>query len=286
MRSLLEYAQWYVELGLAVLPLTWPVQSENGLACSCRKSDCGSPAKHPFARLVANGLKDATKDLAVVERWFGNRDLNIGIVTGAVSGIIVLDIDPRHGGDETLANLERQHGPLPRTWRFLTGGGGEHIVLKHPGGRMPNSAGKLGSGIDVRGDGGYIVAPPSQHISGRAYAISVDHHPDEAELAQAPEWLIAGLKSRNARKKPAPKLPEEWRGMVGGTVAEGTRNRTIASLAGHLLRNRINPWVTLDLLQAWNRTRCDPPLADAEVVATVRSIARREIERREGRDAR
>lgn len=286
MRSLLEYAQWYVGLGLAVLPLHWPVQGADGVACSCHRPDCGSPAKHPLARLAPNGLKDATKDLAVVEGWFRNRDLNIGIATGAVSGIIVLDIDPRHGGDETLAILERQHEPLPQTWRFLTGGGGEHIVFKHPGGRMPNSAGKIGSGIDVRGDGGYIVAPPSRHISGRSYAISVDHNPDEAERAQAPEWLIASSKSRSAGKKPAPKLPKEWRGTVGGRVAEGERNRTIASLAGHLLRNRIDPWVTLDLLQAWNRTRCNPPLADAEVVTTVRSIARREIERREGRDAR
>ena len=71
--------------------------------------------------------------------------------------------------------------------------------------------------------------------------------------------------------------------MTGGTVAEGERNRTIASLAGHLLRNRIDPWVTIHLLRAWNQTRCEPPLADVEVVRTVRSIARREIERREGR---
>ena len=71
--------------------------------------------------------------------------------------------------------------------------------------------------------------------------------------------------------------------MVGSVVGEGERNRTLASLSGHLLRNRIDPWVALNLLQAWNRAQCSPPLADAEVVATVRSIARREIDRREGR---
>lgn len=285
MRSLLEYARWYVRLGVAVLPLHWPVQGENGLACSCGRSDCGSPAKHPFAKLVANGLKDATKDLAVVERWF-RRDLNIGIATGAASGIIVLDIDPRHGGDETLAKLERQHGPLPPTWRFLTGGGGEHIVLKHPGRRMPNSAGKIGPGLDVRGDHGYIVAPPSFHISGRPYAISVDHHPEETALAAIPTWLLQRLCGEVDEGPPAAKPVQDWRRLVRGVIPEGRRNESLARLAGHLFRNRIDPWVALDLLQAWNQSRCRPPLADAEVLMTLRSIARREINYRRGHRAR
>jgi hypothetical protein len=148
MRSPSQYAERYVRLGMAVLPLHRPVQHEARLACSSGRVDCASPAKHPFAKLVANGLRDASKDPAVVGRWFQNSELNIGIGTGAVSGIIALDIDPRHGGVETLIVLERQHGPLPNTWRFLTGGGGEHILFRHPGGRVPNSAGKIGAGVD------------------------------------------------------------------------------------------------------------------------------------------
>jgi hypothetical protein len=282
----LEYASWYVQRGMAVLPLHWPVRAGATRACSCGRPGCPSPAKHPFGRLVQNGLQDASKEPAVIERWFGQARLNVGIATGAVSGIIVLDIDPRHDGHETLAALEREHGGLPATWRFLSGGGGEHIVFRHPGGPLPNSAGKIGAGIDVRGDGGYIVAPPSEHISGRPYAISVDHHPDEVDLADLPTWLLQLLRPRAVPAKPAAKSAESWRALVGEVALEGQRNRTLASLTGHLLRNRIDPWVALDLLRAWNRTHCSPPLGDVEVTATVRSIARREIARRESRHGR
>ncbi len=282
----LEFARWYAQSGMAVLPLHWPVRHERGYRCSCSRRDCASPAKHPFGRLVRRGPQDASKDPARIASWFEHGQLNLGIATGAASGMIVLDIDPRHDGDQTLADLEREHGPLPATWRFLTGGGGEHILFRHPGRPLPNSTGEIGPGIDVRGDGGYIVAPPSEHISGRAYAISVDHHPDEVELTDPPTWLLQRLRPPPETGKPAAKPAKDWRGVVRGEVVEGDRNRTLASLSGHLLRNRIDPWVALNLVQAWNRTQCRPPLADAEVVATMRSIARREIARREGRHAR
>lgn len=165
--GLLDHARLYLGLGFAVLPLHFPFAREGRLECSCGREDCRQPAKHPFGRLVRNGLKDASKDPATVEGWFTKTRFNIAIATGAPSGVIVLDIDPRHGGDETLANLEREHGNLPATWRFLTGGGGEHVLFRQPGRSVANSAGALGPGIDVRGDGGYIVAPPSLHICGR-----------------------------------------------------------------------------------------------------------------------
>lgn len=285
MTTQLDHALAYTRLGMAVLPLHWPVRSGGRLGCSCDRPDCSSPAKHPYGSLVAKGLRDATKDLDVIDEWFGRGRLNIGIVTGAISGIIALDVDPRHDGDETLTGLERDHGPLPGTWRFLTGGGGEHILFRHPGKTIPNSAGRIGPGIDVRGDGGYIVAPPSQHISGRPYAISVDHHPDEIGLADPPAWLLQRLRPQPKNPKSPAKSAQEWRSVVADQVAEGERNRTLASLAGHLLRNRIDPWVAAGLLRAWNHTRCSPPLADVEVMSTVRSIARREADRREGRHA-
>jgi putative DNA primase/helicase len=286
MTALLEHARLYLRLGFAVLPLHFPVGRNGTLACSCGREDCRQPAKHPFGRLVRNGLKDASKDAPTVECWFANLRLNVGIATGAPSRIIVLDIDPRHCGDEMLAALEREHGALPATWRFLTGGGGEHIVLRHPGARIPNSAGRLGPGIDVRGDGGYIVAPPSGHICGRHYAICVDHHPDDVTLADAPDWLFRLIGGDGAQVTPTAARPAaHWRELVGTEVAEGRRNATVASLAGHLLRSRIDPWVTLDLLLAWNRIHCRPPLDDAEVATTVRNIAHREVERREGRRA-
>jgi putative DNA primase/helicase len=289
--TVFDLARLYVRAGLWVLPLHHPVRRGERMACSCGKADCPSPAKHPVARLVPHGLKSATTEPETVEGWFRDAPWNIAVATGIASGIVVLDIDPRHGGDESLAALERQHGPLPPTWRFLTGGGGEHILFRHPGGRVANSAGKVGPGIDVRGDGGYIVAPPSTHICSRAYAISVDHHPETTRLAVLPDWLKALLAPQaaavpgTATRKPAAVPPEEWRRRIAATVAEGERNAAIARLAGHLLRNRIDPWATLDLLAAWNLAHCRPPLAEAEIAATVRSIASRECDRRTGRHA-
>jgi putative DNA primase/helicase len=283
--DLLQSARFYLSLGFSTLPLHFPVRRGERLMCSCGKVDCRQPAKHPVGKLVSRGLLDASKDQKTIERWFSNTTYNIGIATGAVSGIVALDIDPRHDGHETLAALEDRHGTLPLTWRFLTGGGGEHILFRHPGGKIANSAGALGTGIDVRGDGGYIVAPPSAHICGRSYAISVDHHPEEVRLADLPEWLIerlAGRKQRDATSKPARR---DWRRHVTDIYAEGQRNDAVARLTGHLLRARVDPRVCLMLIIAWNHLHCLPPLDDDEVVVTVRSIAAREIARREHRHA-
>lgn len=115
------------------------------------------------------GLHDATTDPTMIREWWRRWPrANIGIRTGAVSGIIVLDIDARHGGFDTLACLEILHDRLPVTLTVRTPSGGEHRYFAHPGDVLPNSAGKLGPGLDVRGDGGYVVAPPSI-IHGRRY---------------------------------------------------------------------------------------------------------------------
>jgi len=276
------YALLYAALGLAVLPLHRPIDRGGPLRCSCGRGGCSSPAKHPVGWLTPRGLLDASRDPGVLAAWFERDAWNIGIATGAASDIVVLDIDPRHGGDGSLAALEADHGALPPTWRFLTGGGGEHILFRHPGGTVKNSAGKIGPGIDVRGDGGYIVAPPSVHIGSRPYAISVDHHPDDVPLTALPDWLLARIAEPSA---PAAirstlkigRVPTDWRSHLGNPVGEGERNIAMARLAGLLLGRRIDPHVCLDLMLAFNAARCRPPLPDREVVSTVASIARREL---------
>jgi putative DNA primase/helicase len=278
--SVHAHALRYAGLGLAVLPLHRPVDYGGRLRCSCGKADCSSPAKHPVGRLAPRGLLDASRDPNVLAAWLEREGWNIGIATGAASGIVVLDIDPRHGGEEALAALEAEHGPLPATWRFLTGGGGEHIVFRHPGGLVKNSAGRIGPGIDVRGDGGYIVAPPSLHIGGRPYAISVDHHPDEVALAPLPPWLL-NVVDEPTLAKTGPlnigRVQTDWRARLAEPVGEGERNIALARLAGLLLGRRIDPHTCLDLVLAFNSARCRPPLPDLEVVSTVASIARREF---------
>jgi hypothetical protein len=227
-------------------------------------------------------LQERAAEPAEIATWYGERpDANLGVVTGALSGLVVLDVDPAHGGEQSLAHLEIEHGSLPRTVEALTGGGGRHLYFAHPGGSVPNRAG-VAPGIDVRGDGGCVVAPPSIHPSGRRYRWAARRSPAEAPLAPLPDW-VAALLHRGDAGRPHP--AGYWRELVQRGVKEGVRNNTIASLAGHLLWHGIDPAIALELLLAWNRLRCDPPLPDAEVAHVLESIARlQERERGAGDD--
>lgn len=209
-----------------------------------------------------------------VERWFAEHpDAGVGIATGAVSGLVVLDIDPGHGGDGSLAEFEQRHGALPDTVEALTGGGGRHLYFRHPGGFVPNRT-CLAPGIDLRGDGGLVIAPPSVHPSGRRYIWEVSHHPDDVAVAAMPGWL-----SERTAARGHPLV--YWRDLVHEGVPEGVRNTTIASLAGHLMWHGVDTTVALELLLCWNRVRCRPPLPDEEVAHVVESVSRlhaRELE--------
>lgn len=225
--------------------------------------------KRPLVKWEAfqNRLPTKGEIHAWVRRW---PSANVGIVTGTISRLVVLDIDPGHGGDDSLVTLEREHGALPHTIEALSGGGGRHVYFEHPGEPTRNRVG-LAPGIDLRADGGLVVAPPSIHPSGRPYAWEVSHHPDETPLAPLPLWLRRpGL--GDAGRPGHPLI--HWRHLVRDGVPEGERNNAIASLTGHLLWHGIDPDVALELLLCWNRVRCRPPLADEEVARTVESICR------------
>jgi hypothetical protein len=116
------------------------------------------------APLTYNGFWDATTDSRRIGAWWARwPGANIGVPTGERSGLVVLDVDPRDGGPESLAGLERATGPLPETAKARTGGGGMHVFFRYPAGEVVrNSTGRLGPGLDVRGEGGYVVVPPSR----------------------------------------------------------------------------------------------------------------------------
>lgn len=139
---------------------------------------------------TARGFKDATTDEEAIRSWWRRwPDAGIGIPTGEASGLLVIDSDPRHGGDAALCELIEAHGPLPDTLEAETGGGGHHIVFQYPeGSNIRNSSGRLGEGLDVRGEGGYIVAAPTLHASGKRYRWRNDYAP-----APAPAWLLERL---------------------------------------------------------------------------------------------
>ncbi len=118
------------------------------------------------------------------DRW---PEANVGVITGWVSALIVVDIDPRNGGDATIATLEAEAEPLPATVTSLTGGGGRHLFYAHPTHLVPSRP--LGAGVDLKAEGGLVVVPPSQHASGEPYRWSPGHGPGEHELAPLPGWL-------------------------------------------------------------------------------------------------
>ncbi len=136
----------------------------------------------------------ATTDPQIIRNWYTGlyHDHGIGIATGH-AGLFVIDIDEHHpeaSGTDTLEQLTETHGPLPDTWEVQTGSGGRHLYYHSP---IPisNDAGrKLGPGIDIRGTGGQVLAPPTIHPNGRPYNWLIGHHPDDLPLAQAPGWLL------------------------------------------------------------------------------------------------
>lgn len=183
-----EFAQKYAEkYGFSVFPtygiitLTAP----NGtrlLACSCGSPRCVSPGKHPA---VGKGRNSASKISIVVESlWASRTGLNLGVATGSESGIFVVDIDGIIG-EESLTKLESEHRKLPKTLTSITGRG-RHLIFKYPTKKVYNRTSALGKCLDIRGEGGYCVFPPSKHISGFIYKWEDDSIP----IADAPQWLL------------------------------------------------------------------------------------------------
>src|SRR5207249_9127782 len=112
---------------------------------------CTDAGKHPRWEhgTLEHGISDATTDGATITRWWTQwPDANVAFGTGAASALVGLDVDPCQAGDDSLARLEREHGPLPATVESLTGGGGRHLLFAHPGGIVPNKA-SFAPGLDT-----------------------------------------------------------------------------------------------------------------------------------------
>jgi len=220
------------------------------------------------APLTARGVLDATRDQERIKHWWRAAPrANVGIRTGVESGLIVVDVDPRGGGDEGLWELEQRYTRLPPTAEALTGGGGRHLYFEHPGGRV-RCATALGgySGVDLKADGGYVVAPPSLHASGRRYTWEVNSAVGDVPLAPAPAWLVNLANGGPGGRGGAGTLP--------AGIKEGERNTLLASLAGSLRRRGASEEAILAALRVENEMRCRPPLGAREVAAIARSICR------------
>jgi bifunctional DNA primase/polymerase-like protein len=169
----------YVQRGWKVIQLH---DVTNLGVCSCYEGPtCESAGKHPLARAWQLNFLSTVTD--VINAWSARPRANVGIVTGPPSGIWVLDVDPIHGGPARLADLELQNGPLPKTYTVRTGSGGLHLYFSLDGidFDLTNAKGTLPPGLDVRGRGGFVVAPPS--ISGRGrYSLMSDPDSDVARF--------------------------------------------------------------------------------------------------------
>ncbi len=251
--TLCNTAIGYADLNWCVLPLYSICDGR----CTCGAVDCASPGKHPHARYAPHGVKDATQDSKLIRGWLTDSSIvNLGVRTGEVSGIIVIDVDDRHGGFESL----KQVGPLPGTAVVQTGNG-QHLYFRWPEGAGPvySSAGKLGPGLDVRANGGYVVAPPSIHASGAQYKWLID---PRAGLAELPPCILDKL-----IKVPSWTMAEP----IGDAIPVGKRDSTLTSLAGTMRRRGMSPKAILAALREENQ-RCEEPLPDKDLVRIARSI--------------
>ena len=234
------------------------------------------PDKSPY---TARGFKEATTNEATIREWWEKHpDAGIGIPTGKASGLLVLDRDDRHGGDASLSALVARHGDLPPTQQASTPSGGAHYVFKYPTDvHVGNSAGKLGRGLDVRGEGGYIVAPGCDLA--RRWENALDP-------ADPPEWMIDALLSEG--HAPINTDRNVFHSAYGGRrfFDDGERNKGLRDVAcGRWLHGYAED--TQDLYQQVREvrdTRCaagkDSPATDSElwdlVQRTVRKFPRGE----------
>ena len=269
--SATDQALAYAEQGWRVLPLHTPAPG----GCSCRRTDCSKPGKHPRTR---RGVNNASTDPGQVHEWWRRWPAaNVGIATGE---LVVIDVD-HPDGRRALERLQREHERLPETLRARSARG-EHVYFAAAGRAMPSSVGRIGAGLDVRGTGGYVVAPPSRHASGQIYTWS-----HRAPVAPLPGWLAhlliapvpppatAAVLTRpaaalRARRYFAAALVGELERVAA--AREGTRNDTLNCAAFRLGQLAGAGLGTVDELSG--------PLLDAalqaglprrEAVATIRS---------------
>ena len=197
---MVTFALAYAGIGWAVFPVWW---IRDG-ACACGDPACISPGKHPLGKLVPNGLLDASTDSRIITAWWAACPLaNIAVATGANSRCFAIDDDPRKGGDAVLKDYEAKHGKLPQTVTQITGGGGRHLLFAHPGRKVKTAIDVLGPGVDVRGDGGYIVVAPSLHVSGGRYEWQHACGRTQLAIAVAPDWLLSVVAPLSPAKAPS-----------------------------------------------------------------------------------
>ncbi len=222
------------------------------------------PCKPDKSPRTANGFYAATTTEDQIGRWWAaHSDDLIGLRTGEESGVFVIDVDNGEVGRASLAKLEAEHSPLPTTYTVYTPGNprkgkepGEQRYFRYPGAAVKSTVSVIGDNLDVRGDGGYVIAPPS-----RGYSVLSGRF---GEFAEAPEWLVEMVRDDG------PGRPHE----IGETIPDGRRNASLASLAGSMRLRGASTTAILAALNEENNIKCSPPLPWREVAAIAKSVGR------------
>ena len=246
-----------------------PDTSENTLSAALSYAMQGMPVfpcKPDKSPATPNGFYDSTIDEEQLRAWWENRpDALIGLRTGKPSGFFVLDVDNGEVGRASLSQLEVKHGPLPETYTVSTPGNqskgkkpGEQLYFRYPedAEKVKSSVSELGANLDVRGDGGYVIAPPS-----RGYGV-VHGSPDD--VAEAPGWLVELVRDDS---------PAQVKDL-GEDIPEGRRNASLTSLAGSMRLRGASTTAILAALNEENQVKCKPPLPWPEVATIARSVGR------------
>jgi hypothetical protein len=241
---------------------------------------CKPHRKEP---LTAHGFKDASTDPDRIRAWCSRwPDANIAtptgkrfgkiVVGGKIFSLVVVDGDPRNGAYDTLAELHEEGYELPLTFTVKTGGGGFHHYLRCPAGvEIRNSEGKLGPGLDIRGEGGYVLVPPS--VTEERYEVL-----HKRPIAEMPEWLIERLTApsrtpeSNVVTIQRAKVPGS--GLEGPEIVERERNTTLYKIACSLRARGHGRGEILEGLERVNRERCSAPLAGEELSKIAKSASR------------
>src|SRR5699024_58379 len=190
--------------------------------------------------ITQHGFHDATNDMEQIKRWWSEYpNANIGLPTGKVNDIIVIDIDPRNNGNYSFERLIDEHEPFPHTVECLTGGGGNHIYFKYDE-RINKSTIQGYDGIDVQGNGKYVVLPPSTHPNGKKYHWEESSKPVSTEIAKFPLWFVGLFEHKqNVKQRYKSKHVSDYVRILEG-VSQGERNNALMTLIGHLLARNID----------------------------------------------
>lgn len=252
--STIECALSYAARGWHVIPL---YSIANG-QCTCKRWQCKGPGKHP---IFDKWQTKATTEPTHIKQWWSKYpSANIGIVTGKQSGLVIIDIDPRNGGDTSLQNLIDSYDdfkPILDTYTIKTGGNGSHFYYRYDKAFKSLKKHGLGVGIDIKADGGYVLAPPSNHSSGGMYSVVSDTEP--LPLPSILIDLIRQSPSESSNDKP--------------DIIEGSRNETLMTLAAEQFRQGKTLAQVKTFLLEENALHCKPPLESTEVIGIAESLA-------------